>query len=162
MRTSGRIIRIKRYKVFVSLDRGCGTRQVSRSPESRSPNTGQVPRLQLQPITLQIQGVSFGRLYNVLGVSTNSGLQTTDYSCYSSNFITIMCGEVTNLATILMGLNLVERQLLITNSKFSGLNGLIFTTTLHRYYQHPNTYYWCHPPLRFMNFTIKVMNMFTS
>ena len=67
-------------------------------------------------------------------------VRSTDYSCNSSNFITIMCGEVTNLATILMGLNLVERQLLITNSKFSGLNGLIFTTTLHKYYQHPNTY----------------------
>ena len=132
----------------------------ARSPESRSPNTGQVPRLQLQPITLQIQGVMFGRLYHLHRMSPQS--QVYRLQLLLLKLITIMCGEVTNLATILMGLNLVERQLLITNSKFSGLNGLIFTTTLHKYYQHPNTYYWCHPPLRFMNFTIKVMNLFTS
>ena len=47
------------------------------APLRHTPGLGlQVPRLQLQPITLQIQGVMFDRLYLVQGVSTKSGLQS--------------------------------------------------------------------------------------
>ena len=55
------------------------------APLRHTPGPGrQVPRLQLQPITLQIQGVMFSTVYLVQGVSSYSGLQSVAVTPQSS------------------------------------------------------------------------------